>query len=275
MQEISLASLAQPNTLFITEYQDHTLFEYYLVGNITGAENYTDLCHTLRKAEPQDKFIIRINSGGGQVYSGNQIINAIQECEATVVGYIEGICGSMTTFIFLACDDWVVSDLGEFFAHTSSSGAWGKEHETYEASQFFRKQTYKTIRDGYQVFFSEEEIDKILAGSDIYLDAGEVRERLEILAEHRKELEFEEEASPSPIETMISSSVAIAIEEVLAKLGLGDKEVAQKEETVMILPHRVCLDNQEGFQNELLDITSKQYEAGLALAKFHNAEDVV
>ncbi len=175
----------EPNKLFMTEYHDHVKFEYYLVGNIGDPEEYLELCHALRNCSAQDQFIIRLNSNGGQVRSGNQIINALKECPATTIGFIEADCGSMSTFVFLACDTWGVSPYAEWFGHTVSSGSWGKECETFEASQFLRKQTHKRVSEEYNSFLFPEEIESLLKGTDIYLDADQIMERLETFAEAR------------------------------------------------------------------------------------------
>jgi ATP-dependent protease ClpP protease subunit len=184
--ELRMMPIIQPNKLFITENRDHTLYEYYLLGNIGDPEDYVELCHALRTARPEDKFILRFNSVGGQVRTGNQILNALHECEALTIGYIEHDCGSMCTFLFLACKTWGVSKYAEWFSHTMSGGNYGKECETFEASQFLRRQTHKRIREEYKYFLTDDEIEKILTGADIYLDADEIMQRLEVYAEARE-----------------------------------------------------------------------------------------
>lgn len=188
-EDLKILPMIQPNKLFVTENRDHTLYEYYLLGNIGGPEDYVELCHALRTARPEDKFILRFNSGGGQVRTGNQILNALHECEALTIGFIEHDCGSMCTFLFLACKTWGVSKYAEWFSHTVSGGNYGKECETFEASQFLRRQTHKRIREEYKYFLTDEEIEKILTGTDIYLDADEIMQRLEVFDEARSEME--------------------------------------------------------------------------------------
>lgn len=185
-ENLNMIPLIQPNKLFVTENRDHTLYEYYLLGNIGDPEDYVELCHALRTARPEDKFIIRFNSGGGQMRTGNQILNALHECEALTIGFIEHDCGSMCTFLFLACKTWGVSKYAEWFSHTVSGGNYGKECETFEASQFLRRQTHKRIREEYKYFLTDEEIEKILTGTDIYLDADEIMQRLEGFADARE-----------------------------------------------------------------------------------------
>ena len=225
MQPEEMMPMMQPNKLYITEGRDETLYEYYLTGLIGDPEEYIDLCKALRACRPEDNFIIRINSGGGQVRTGNQIINAIHECQGTTIGFIEHDCGSMATFIFLACTTWGVSKYAEWFSHTVSSGSFGKENETYESAQFLRKQSHKRIRDEYQGFLDSEQIEKILTGTDIYLDADEIMERLEAYAEYQESLAEEcndencQECSPQEtIDTIIDKAVESGVTKALTSL---------------------------------------------------------
>jgi ATP-dependent protease ClpP protease subunit len=184
--ELTLMPFTQNNKTFTTEFRG-VRYDYYLTGPIGDAADYVDLCNILRSASPQDEVVIRLNSGGGSVATGNMIINAISESEANVIGFIESDCGSMATFIFLACDTWGVSEAAEFFCHSVSYGSWGKEHECFSQAEFMRKQHHNLIKKRYANFLSTQEIDKIILGSDVYLNADEVMERLDTFAAAREE----------------------------------------------------------------------------------------
>lgn len=185
MSEDNIVPFFQPNKTFTTEFRG-VRYEYYLTGEIGKAEDYVDLCNILRSASAQDEVVVRIRSGGGSVNTGNMIINAINESEANVIGFIESDCGSMATFIFLACDTWGVSDTAEFFCHTCSYGSWGKEHENFAQAEFIRKQSHKQMRKRYANFLTEDEIETVISGTDIYLDADEIMDRLDIYATARE-----------------------------------------------------------------------------------------
>lgn len=165
-----------------------SLYEYYLVGEIVEPENYIDLVDALRSANPHDDFIIRFASGGGLLSTATMIINAITESQANVHGYIESNAGSAASLIFLACDSWSVSDDAELFVHTSSSGSFGKESETYEASVFYRKKIHKMMRSRYAGFLTETEIDQVLKGADLYFDADSITERLNRYTDYEETL---------------------------------------------------------------------------------------
>lgn len=235
VNEIKAMPFMEPNKLFVTEHHDHVAYEYYLVGEIGHPEDYLELCHALRNCGPQDQFLIRINCVGGQVRSGNQIINAIKESPALTIGFIEHDCGSMATFVFLACDTWGVSPYAEWFGHTVSSGNWGKESETFEAAQFLRKQTHTRIQREYSAFLSEQEISKLLEGSDIYLNSDEIMDRLEVFQEARESMPCDcgnplcgvEEDQPS-FDELVESAVTRALEQYEKKKADAEKKAARK-----------------------------------------------
>ena len=220
-EESKLIPMFSQNKTFTTEFRG-VRYEYYLTGVIGAAEDYLDLCNILRSATQQDEVVIRINSGGGSVHTGNMIINAINESEANVIGFIESDCGSMATFIFLACHTWGVSDAAEFFIHTCSYGNWGKESEVFSQAVFMRKQVDKMVRTRYKAFLSEEEISAVVKGEDLFFDADEIMERLEVYAEARNEqgcgdpsctdCSEPEELQSRTLEEIIKEAVAEALE---------------------------------------------------------------
>ncbi len=212
--DMKIGQMLLPQTkAFTTEYRG-VKYEYYLTGAIGDAEDYLDLCNILRTASSQDEVIIRINCPGGSVNTGNMIINAINESEANVTGFIESECGSMATFIFLACHSWGVSEAAEFFAHTCSYGAWGKEHENFTQAEFLRKQQHKMTRKRYNGFLDSDQIERLLLGQDVYLDAEEILERLENYVLVCDELMVGGESKAEPNKTL-EQVIKDLLEEVL------------------------------------------------------------
>lgn len=248
MSEEKLLPMFPQNKTFTTEFRG-VRYDYYLTGAIGDPEEYLDLCNILRSASPQDEVVIRFNTPGGQVRTGNMIINAIEESEANVIGFIESDCGSMGTYIFLACHTWGVSESAEFFAHTCTSGSYGKEHETYEQAVFLRKQQHKLMRKRYANFLTEVEIEKVISGSDVYLDADEIMERLEVYAEARSKqpcncgdsscprspenmalLEEEEDFEEIPtLESIIEKAVQEGVSKALAERDRKEAQKARKK----------------------------------------------
>lgn len=257
--EMGLYPFIGNNKTFTTEFRG-VRYDYYLTGNIGEAEDYLDLCNILRTATAQDEVVIRIRSGGGQVNTGNMIINAINESEANVIGFIESDCGSMATFIFLACDTWGVSDTAEFFCHTCSYGSWGKEHENFAQAEFIRKQSHKQMRKRYANFLTEEEIETVISGTDIYLDADEIMDRLDIYAAAREAqgcgdpnceecgIGQEDGEKPLTIDKIVEDAVNRALQAYDKQKDEAAKKSARKPKTKSPQP---------AMQPEGFDITTK------------------
>ncbi len=192
---LPLPPMSDMSNRLLRKEMTSTLYEYYLVDDIGEASDYIELCDVLRSASPNDEILIRFNSGGGLLSTGDMIINAINESQAHVHGFIEHGCGSMATMIFLACHSWSLSDTSEFFIHSASGGTVGKEHENFASTMFARKKLHKMVRNRYAGFLTEKEIENVLNGQDYYFDSEEIGERLETYTEfQQKKFEAELEA---------------------------------------------------------------------------------
>lgn len=155
------------------------LHQYYLTNDIGGPELYIDMIQEIRMANPNDSIFVYINSEGGEVDSGIQIINAFQECNCDVVTVIEGRAYSIAAVIFLAGDIKVVQPNGSLMLHNYSAGAHGKGHELLHMVDGFTKYISKLFRSIIYPFLSEEEFTNMLSGRDYWLSGEDVMERLE------------------------------------------------------------------------------------------------
>lgn len=66
---------------------------------------------------------VRMNSGGGDVFDGFTIYNAIKRCSAEVNTFVDGIAGSMASIVALAGKKCSISKVGRIMTHKPS--AWG------------------------------------------------------------------------------------------------------------------------------------------------------
>lgn len=173
-----------PHT-FVTEFSQK-VYEHYMDYEIECPSKTRELCTLLRGVGSNDTVIIRINSEGGRFDYASQIINSIWECQGTVISVIEQKCFSAATMIFLACNQWRVTEFAEMMIHMASYGMVGKAHEI--ESRFFatKKRLEQAVRSLYKDFLTEDEIEEVIRGGDIYLTPEEILSRLEAVAEIRK-----------------------------------------------------------------------------------------
>jgi len=190
MSEFKIDALLGPK---IFERTMSRTYDLYLHDEIEGPDDYIEWNQLFRSATAEDVIYVHINSYGGQINTAIQMIRAMRETSATIVTSIEGACMSAATMIFLQGDVCEISDHSQFMVHTYSGAAWGKGNEM--ASQVLHDGDWISdlMHDIYTHFFTEAEIDAVIAGKDVWLTPDDVFTRLKkktiILEKERKEEE--------------------------------------------------------------------------------------
>jgi ATP-dependent protease ClpP protease subunit len=172
------------------------IHEFYLVGEIKRADEYIDWFDIIRNAGKNDVVNIHINSYGGDLFTAIQMIRVLGECEGTVVCSVEGACMSAATMVFLCADGFEVSGHSMFMFHNYSGGTIGKGGEMYDNIIHERKWSENLLRQIYEGFLEEPEVESILNNKDIWMDGEEVIKRLESMKE--KVNEDKEKPKPAP-----------------------------------------------------------------------------
>lgn len=151
---------------------------FYISEGISSPEKYIDMVHRIRMAGPTETVCIHLNSPGGCIDTGVQIINAMRASEANIVTSVESEAHSLATMIFLAGDEMVVHDDCVMMFHNFSAGAYGKGHELKASVKGVSDWCESLMRRLYIPFLSEKEFDRLLSGEDIWMQSDEIRERL-------------------------------------------------------------------------------------------------
>ena len=230
--------MIQQNKIFTQEVRG-TQYTYYITGPILEPEEYVDLCNILRSCSPQDEVIIRINSRGGYISSERMVVNAIQECQGTVRGFIEYDCMSAATGIFLACHIHGWAEHIQFMAHCSWWGSVGKNPDIKSQTEFGLKQMEEEIETTYSGLLTPEERRQCNDGKEFWFGAKELEERMKNFYEYHEsiveqtcndpdcqECSIEDEESVdilSMIEERIDNGVARALDKILKKYDLVEK----------------------------------------------------
>lgn len=161
----------------IISAKNSTLTEVYIHEEIMEPSVYNELAHKLGTATSDETFIIHLNTPGGLLDSANLIVNAIQNTEANTVASLTGTVASAGTIIALACDDIVVSDYVSWMTHNYSGGMAGKGHEMKAHQKFVDKNLNDYFKAIHAGFFTEDEIEDIIDGKDMWLGKDEILER--------------------------------------------------------------------------------------------------
>lgn len=155
------------------------LHEFYLTGEITSADDYVEWFDAIRHANETDIVKIYINSYGGDLFTAIQFMRVLADTEATVIASVEGACMSAATMIFMCADNFEVTPHSIFMFHNYSGGTIGKGGEMIDQLQHERKWSERLLKEIYQDFMSEEEVEAMLSNKDLWMDGEEVVKRIQ------------------------------------------------------------------------------------------------
>ena len=178
---------------YIREQATGITSHIYIHGEIGESEDYVDLLQALYNATPADTIILHLNTQGGYLNTAVEIIHAIAQCEGQVVGSADGLVASAGSLIFFACHSFLLGEFCEVMLHDGSGGAIGKINENLKSAKFTSKRLSHIYHTVYGRFFSEEEVDSVLDGRDLYLTAGDVEQLMEKAFEAAEEEEADGE----------------------------------------------------------------------------------
>lgn len=169
----------------------------YISKEIGPSIEYVELLNKFRSAEPGDTIFIHLNTPGGYIDTGVQIINAMRDCPARIVTVLDGTVCSMGSLIFLAADEYIVHSNTRLMFHNYSGGTYGKGNEQIAQLEstvdWFTTMFYEICFP----FLEESELESIVAGQDLWLNADEIQERLfkvvKYLESEQKRIDQEDE----------------------------------------------------------------------------------
>jgi ATP-dependent protease ClpP protease subunit len=173
--------------------EDNRSFDVYLSEEIATPDLYTELLNLLFTADESVEIHLKINSPGGNMDTGLQIQDAIENSLATVIGYLSGSADSAASAIFCSCDSHVVGHLGLMLVHSCSMGFFAPIHDFVQRGELIYTQNKKWLERTYAGFVSEEEIEDILVNKrQLMLDSDDIVLRLENMYRLREEEAREE-----------------------------------------------------------------------------------
>ena len=155
-----------------------TIYHFYITSEIGDVEHFLELIHTLKTAEPHDTVFIYLNTPGGNLRTTIQLITAMRQTNATIITCLEGEVSSAGTMIFLTGHKYLVNPNCSFMIHNYSGGILGKGQEIAAHAKFIEKYSRSLLNDIYNDFLTENEIEEVLEGRDIWLTSEQVIERL-------------------------------------------------------------------------------------------------
>ena len=100
------------------------------IGEYGDGVRSGDIARELLEAEAlTGKVDVRINSNGGEVYSGIAIFNALKNSKADITIYVDGIAASMASVIALCGKPVRMSRYARLMLHSVQGGCYGNKDE--------------------------------------------------------------------------------------------------------------------------------------------------
>lgn len=151
----------------------------YVTGTIDEPFNYNEICFRLKHASKNSIVNLYINTPGGIIDSAFMVANAIQQCKAKVVGKLSGTVASAGTILAMACDEIEAAPHLSFMIHNYSGSIQGKGNEMKARQKFTDDHLNTAFKAFYEGFLSEEEMNHVIEGTDMWMGSEEVIERWE------------------------------------------------------------------------------------------------
>lgn len=175
---------ANQKKLLTKIFLQKTFHHIWLNSEIESADKYVDIFDCLMQASEGDVVAVHINSPGGDLDTALQIIDALESTPATTVAFLEGQACSAGSMIAMACENVEVSEYAYMMIHTFNQGISGKFSDIQSSTDFHRKWWKEVFEKLYADFCTPEEIERVLAGHELWLDADEILKRFT----HRKQV---------------------------------------------------------------------------------------
>ena len=116
---------------FNMKFDEHTC-TVYLYGDIGDYYDVSsgDVARELADAEAKcERINVRINSNGGDVFSGIAIFNLLRNSKADIRIYIDGVAASMASVIALCGKPVEMSKYARLMLHSVSGSCYGNKKE--------------------------------------------------------------------------------------------------------------------------------------------------
>lgn len=173
-------------------------FIVHIDKEIKGAAYYSKVFDMMLQAGEHDLIDFFISSPGGDVEGLNVLLEGMKLTDAHIRAILVGSCHSAASIFAMNCPEVIVCDRATMLVHNVRTGFGGKMADLEAFTTFSKKTSSKLIQETYKYFLSDEEIKEVLAGRELWLDADQIRERLE-RREEMRELEKQTEPEEKPV----------------------------------------------------------------------------
>lgn len=147
------------------------------IGPLDSSEDEREKIQLIRTASPDDTIRLIINSPGGYVSLAMSYVSAINESAARIVTHAEGTVASAGTLLWLSGEERTVSPMTQFMFHNYQTEVYGDGANIFSQVTFEKSYFDRLIKRFYEGVLTNEEIDRIIGGGQVWLDEQEIVKR--------------------------------------------------------------------------------------------------
>lgn len=168
----------EPQEFAVTYTPDRTgTFNIYLYDAIESPRQFTGAVEVLQAAGEGDTVFIHLHTPGGSLDATDTFVQAMRECEARIIVKASGGVHSAGTVILLEADEFSLSENFTSLIHNGACGSGGKFNEFKAQAKHTEAYMERVMRNTYEGFLTEDEIDALIDGKDFWFFAEEFIER--------------------------------------------------------------------------------------------------
>lgn len=212
-----------------------TQYDIMFDRQIDHANEWQEELYVLRQAGESDVCNIHINTCGGAVSTISAFQNIKKSSEAHFHGILEGIGYSAGSAFFLMCDTHEVGDFAEMMIHTSQGGFGGSSQGQEASGAQMARSARKLVSVVYKDFLTDEEMEDVLKGMEIWLDSDQIRERLT----NRETIRLQREVDVAKVEytpEVYASQILEDISEDCETFGYSVAEILNIAKSMLACP---------------------------------------
>lgn len=146
-------------------------YRIYINGEINSPEQFLAAIEALDAADEDNDVQIYLQSPGGCVDSADHLMHAMRKCMGHIHIVATGGCHSMASQILLLAHTLELSDGFNSLIHCGARGLRGNTNVVKSANKFHEPFLEKQFKRAYEGFLTDKEIEDVLDGKDLWLDA--------------------------------------------------------------------------------------------------------
>lgn len=223
--------MVQPKRVLVRSSVNNE-YKIRLARPITEIDDFEEEIMALEEASENDVVFMQLSSPGGSLETCDFICRRMEECRAPIIVEIGLTCASAASAMCLHADDWIIHDSSTMMIHACSySPGYGKEVDIRRSAENTARINKEWVIRVYQGFLTEDELDMVLDGKDLYFYADDLRERLPKYKSYRNSLksgipddvEFEEISLDEIVAKAVEEGSQKVIDRLLKKFDLVAK----------------------------------------------------